>query len=147
MVLLKENSTCHNFCNFWPIAKKSDSLHDYDALYKVWMNRMKIGSGEEFKKFQTWRFYKVHRMTPNQTQGFGHQKYLSYMQYSTPSPKFSSVLLYDQPFSRYSAFQVFLLTPMLKSQSATNFLKLGPLSRKVIACILSWQPNVLIKFG
>ena len=26
---------------FWQIAKKSDSLYDYDTLYKVWMNRIK----------------------------------------------------------------------------------------------------------
>ncbi len=25
-----------------------DSLYDYDTLYKVWMNRMKIGRGTEF---------------------------------------------------------------------------------------------------
>ncbi len=28
--------------------QKSDSLYDYDTLYKVWMNRMKIGRGAEF---------------------------------------------------------------------------------------------------
>ncbi len=31
-------SKCHNFCNFWQIAKRSDSLYEYDALYKVWTN-------------------------------------------------------------------------------------------------------------
>ncbi len=28
--------------------QKSDSLYDYDTLYKVWMNWMKIGRGTEF---------------------------------------------------------------------------------------------------
>ncbi len=48
MVLLKEFSKCHNFWNFWPIAETSDNLYDYDTLYKVWMNRMKIGTGADF---------------------------------------------------------------------------------------------------
>ncbi len=29
-------------------SQKSDSLYDYDTLYEVWMNRMKIGRGAEF---------------------------------------------------------------------------------------------------
>ncbi len=36
------------FAIFWQIAKKSDSLYDYDTLYKLWMNRMNIGRGAEF---------------------------------------------------------------------------------------------------
>ncbi len=28
--------------------QKCDSLNDYDTLYKVWFNRMKIGSGADF---------------------------------------------------------------------------------------------------
>ena len=46
-------------------------------------------------------------MIPNQTQGIGHQKCPTHMHRSTPSPKFSSVLLYDQPFSRYCTYQDF----------------------------------------
>ncbi len=45
--VLRKMSKCHNFCNFWQIAK-SDNLYDYGTLYKVWMNRMKIGRGAEF---------------------------------------------------------------------------------------------------
>ncbi len=29
-------------------SPESDSLYDYHTLYKVWMNRMKIGRGAEF---------------------------------------------------------------------------------------------------
>ena len=54
------------------------------------------------------------------------------MHCSTTSPKFLPVSLYDPPFSRYSTFYVFPLTHMLKFQSATIFLKLGRLPRKVI---------------
>ncbi len=32
--------------------QKSDSLYDYDTLYKVWMNRMKIGRGVEIVKME-----------------------------------------------------------------------------------------------
>ncbi len=45
---VKKISKCHNFCKFWQIAIISDSLYGYDILYKVRMNRMKIGRGAEF---------------------------------------------------------------------------------------------------
>ncbi len=91
------------------------------------------------KKLQNWKFCKVHCMTSNQTQGIRHQKYPTYVHYSTPSPKFSSVSLYDYPFLRYRHLRLSPLTPMLKFQSATKFLKLGRLPRKVTACIPPWQ--------
>ncbi len=34
-------------------------------------------------------------MTPNQTQAIGYQKYPEHVHSTTPSPKFSSILLYD----------------------------------------------------
>ena len=51
-----------------------------------------------------------------------HEKYPTHVHCSSPSPKFPFVSLYDQPFSRYSTFQVFPLTPMLKLQSAIKIL-------------------------
>ena len=46
---VKEISKCHNFLEFLgDNQKKNGSLYDYDTLYKVWMNQMKIGSGAEF---------------------------------------------------------------------------------------------------
>ncbi len=53
-------------------------------------------------------------MTPNQTQGIGHQKYPTYVYCSTPSPKFSSNWLYDQLFSRYCTFQDFPIDSYVK---------------------------------
>ncbi len=41
--VLRKISKCHK----WQIAKKSDDLYDYDTLYKVWMNGMKIVTGAE----------------------------------------------------------------------------------------------------
>ena len=38
-------------------------------------------------------------MTQNQIQAIGHEKYPTYVDPKTPGPKFSSVSLYDQPFS------------------------------------------------
>ncbi len=29
--VLRKISKCHNFCNFWQIAKKSDNLYHYDT--------------------------------------------------------------------------------------------------------------------
>ncbi len=49
-------------------------------------------------------------------------KSASHVHYSIPSPKFSSVSLYDQPFSRYSTFVIFPLTPMLKFKNAIIYL-------------------------
>ena len=68
-----------------------------DILYKVWMNWMKFGRGAEFlkKSCKIGNFAKVHRMTPNQAKGIGHQKYLPYLHNRTPSPKFSSIFVYD----------------------------------------------------
>ena len=46
--VLRKISKCHIFLQFLADRQKSDSLYDYDSLYKVWMNRMKIGRGAEF---------------------------------------------------------------------------------------------------
>ncbi len=48
--VLRKISKCHKFCKFWQMAKKSDSLYDYDTLHKLWMNRMNILRGDEFLK-------------------------------------------------------------------------------------------------
>ena len=67
------------------------------------------------------KFWKVHRMTPNQTQGIGHHNYPTYVHSTNPIPKFSTVALYDQPFQDIAQFRIFPLTPILKVQSATKF--------------------------
>ena len=36
------------FLQFLDDRQKSDSLYDYDTLYKVWRNWMKIGRGVDF---------------------------------------------------------------------------------------------------
>ncbi len=79
--VLRKISKCHNFCNFWQIAQKSDILYYYDTctLHKVWLNRIKIETGAEFLKLKNWQFFKVHKMTPNQTQGIGHQNHPTYV--------------------------------------------------------------------
>ena len=48
-------------------------------------------------------------MTPNQTQGIGHQRSPIYVHCSTPCPKFSSASLYNQLFSRYCTFLDFAI--------------------------------------
>ncbi len=92
------------------------------------------------------KFCKVHRMTGNQTQGIGHQKCPTYVHCINPSPKFCP---FRSTISLFETFHIlgFPLTPILKFQSATIFLKLGRLPRKVTACIAPWCPHVLIKFG
>ncbi len=56
----------------------------------------------------------LHRMALNQTQGIGYQKYTTYMYDCTTSrPNCLSILLDDQPLSRYSTFFVFPLTTIL----------------------------------
>ncbi len=44
----------------------------------------------------------MHRMTPQWPQTHNCRKYLVYTEYSSMGPKFHSLLLYDQPFSRYN---------------------------------------------
>ncbi len=99
---VKNISKCHNFCNFWQITKKkATACMIMIPCKKFGWNLMKTVEGVVFRKSWNRKLCKVHRMTPNQTQGIGHQKYPTYVHCSTPSPKFSSVSLYDQPFSRY----------------------------------------------
>ncbi len=109
--------------------QKSNSLYQPMIMMicmKFGSNLMKTVEGVVFRKLWNCKLCKMHRITPNQTQGIGHQKY----QYPTyvhcwtpPPPQFSSVSLYKQLFARYFTFQVFPLTPMLKFQSGTKFLK------------------------
>ncbi len=56
---------------------------------------------------------KVHRMTPNWTQRIRHrhEKHLTYAVHRTACPKFHSLSLYYQPFSRYCTFYDFFHWP------------------------------------
>ncbi len=84
-------------------------------------------------------------MTPNQTQGIGHQKYPTYVHGST-----LSLVRFSLRSAIFEIFHIlgFPLTPILKFQIATKCLKkLSLLARIVIACIAPWQRNVLTKFG
>ena len=81
-------------------------------------------------------------MTPNQTQGIGHHKYPTYMHCSTPSPTFSSVSLYDQPFLRHSA-----VTPILKFKSDTKFLIVWQIAKISITLYSPMTAVFIIKFG
>ncbi len=95
------------FLIFGRLPKKVIAYISPRLWYFVWsydQNVMKTVEAVVFRKSWNQKLCKVHRMTPNQTQGIGHQKYSTYMHCSTPSPKFSSVSLYDQPFLRYSTF-------------------------------------------
>ncbi len=38
------------FLQFLADRQKSDSLHDYDTLYKAWMNRMKMERSKVLRK-------------------------------------------------------------------------------------------------
>ena len=131
MDCVKKISKCHKFLQF---------LADHQKV-TVWTNRMKIGRGAEFQEnCKIGNFAKCTELSPKQTQGIGHQKYPTYVHCSTPSRNFLSISLYDQPFSRYSTFKDFPIESHFKFQSATFFLKIWPIARKVIACIPPWQP-------
>ncbi len=82
---------------------------------------MKSVEGVVFWKSWNQKFCKVHRMTPNQTQGIGQQKYPTYVHCDTPSPNFRP---FHSIISRFwDIFHIlgFPLTPVLKFQSATKF--------------------------
>ncbi len=116
---------------------------------KFGWNLMKNLEGEVVRKSwnRTFCTSKVHRMTPNQTQGIRHQKYPRPVHCSTPSPKFSSVSLYDQPFSRYCTFTICPLTSMLKFQSATKFLIFRKLPKHLLILHFFMTALLIIKFG
>ena len=79
---------------------------DYDTLYEVWLKydencwMSSLSKMIESENLQS----APNDPSPYQPQGTGHQKYPTYVHCSIPSPKVSSVSLYDQPFSRYSTF-------------------------------------------
>ena len=79
------------FLQFLADRQKSDSLYDYDTTSLDESNENWVRS----IVFKICKFCKVHQMTPNQTQGIGHQKYITYVHCRTPSPNRLSVLLYD----------------------------------------------------
>ena len=58
-------------------------------------------------------FRQVHRMTPKGSWTLQDQRYTTYVLLVSSSPKFHSVLLYDQPFSKYRTFYNYPLTTML----------------------------------
>ncbi len=88
MVLLKKCSKYNRIFNFWQIAKKCNSpilAPDFDTLKEVWLKSDKTVEGVVFWKSWNQKFCKVHGMTPNQTQGMGHQKYPTYLHCGTPT--------------------------------------------------------------
>ncbi len=87
----------------WQITRRSNGLHfpGLHAFPKVGRNWMNIVVAVAFSWHQ--EFFKVHRITPNWTQRI--RQNVSYIcTYKTTSPKFWTVSLYDQPFSRYGTF-------------------------------------------
>ncbi len=69
---------------------------------KFGWNVMKAVEGVVFRKSWNRKCCKVHWMTLNQSQWIRHQKHPTYVYCSTPSPKFSSVSLYDHPIDSYA---------------------------------------------
>ncbi len=100
--VLTKISKCHQILADRQKQLQPEFPPDQHTYNKLWLKlNENYGSSSLLKIL---KFCKVHRMTPNQTQGIRHQKYPTYVHCSTPSPKFSFVSLYDQPFSRYCTF-------------------------------------------
>ncbi len=75
--------------------------HDYDTLYKV---SMKLDENWERSSVSNIVELEILQSAPNDpkpTQAIGHERYPTCVGHKTLSPKFSSVLLYGQPFPRY----------------------------------------------
>ncbi len=79
-------------------------------------------------------------MIPNRTQAIEYEKYPTYVDPRTPSrvPNFRLLCSAIRGFQDLPYLSIFPLTQMLKFQSAIDFVKLGRLTRKVIACISPW---------
>ncbi len=118
---------------------------------KFGWNRIKTEEGAAFwsrsSNFNVEKFCEVHRMSPNWPQTVRHEKYPVYVDYKAHIPKFSSLLLYDQPFSRTSRLWIFSHTHVITVTWCHACLNLGRLPWKVIACIYLMATNVLIKFA
>ncbi len=86
-------------------------------------------------------------MTLDQTQGIGHQKYLIHAHCSTPSPKFSSVSLHDQPFLRYSTFYDFPIDCHVKISKCHKIFKFWQIAKTFIILHPLMTALFIIKFG
>ncbi len=73
-------------------------------------------------------------MTPIQTLTIGHKSTYIYVNPRNPSPKFSSVSLYVQPFSKYSTCQDFPIDSHVKISNCHKMFKTWPISKKVTSC-------------
>ena len=113
---------------------------------KFGWNLMKTVEGVVFRKSWNRKFCKVHRMTPNQTQGIRHQKYLTYVHCSTPSPKFSSVSLYDQPSLRYSTLR-FPIDSYVKISKCHKFFNVWQIVKIPITLYSPTTAVFIVKFG
>ncbi len=85
-------------------------------------------------------------MTPNQTQGIGHQKYHTHVHCRTTSPKFLSVSLYNH-FQDIAHFRIFPLSPMLKFQSATKIFNFWQIAKTFITLHSLMTALYIMKFG
>ena len=125
---------------------------DYHTFHKVWLKLDGNYGRVAFWKFSHRKFSKVHRMTPNWTQGIGHEKYPIYAVPSTARHKFSSIWLHDMSFSRYCTFEDFPIESHVniwKCRKYSAISQLVRLPRKLMACIVrAMVANVLnIRFA
>ncbi len=103
-----------------------------------WMNS--VGAVAFWQSYNICKICKGHQMTPNQTRAIGHENHPTYVHCTccivarVPNlcPFCSVIIFRILGFPIESHVKIF--------QSVTKFLKLARLSRKVIACILPWQP-------
>ncbi len=89
----------------------------------------------------------MHRMTPNQTQGIWHQNVPPHVYCSTPSPKFSSVSLYDRPFFEIFHILGFPIDSNVKVSQCHKFCKTWPIAKKSNSLKSPMVGSVLKKFG
>ncbi len=100
-----------------------------------------------FRKLWNRKFCKVHRMTPHQTQGIGHEKYPTYVHCSTPDSQ-----IFVHFALRLAVFEIFHilglpLTPMLKFQSAKFFFIFWQIAKISITLYSPMAAVFIIKFG
>ena len=89
----------------------------------------------------------MHRINPNQAQGIGHQKYPTYVYCRTPSPKFSSVSLYNPLFSRYCTFYDFPIVSHVKISKCHKIFNRWHIGKTFITLYFHIAALLIMKFG
>ena len=139
--------------------QKSDSLYDYHNLLLTWYGAVYNQNSYQRRRIMIIMImipcityvkfgWIVHQMTPNQTQGIGHQKYISHMCTIGPRvPNFHPFCSTIIAFFKIFHILGFPIDSHVKMSKCHKICKTWPIAKKSDSLYSTMVANVLIKFG